>query len=250
MNPRDYDLEAYWMPFTANRQFKAAPRMLVSRARACTTRPTTAARSSTAPPGLWCVTPATAGRRSSRRSGGRPATLDYAPPFQMGHPAAFELANAGRAARAGRPRPRVLHQLGLRVGRHRAQDRARLSPRARRGPAQRADRPRARLSRRGLRRHLGRRHAGQPQAVRQPCSPASITCRTPTTPAQSRSRAASPRMARASRRRPRAPRGAARRVHHRRGDRRAHRGLDRRAGAAAGLSASGCARSATSTASC
>ena len=30
MNQRDYDLEAYWMPFTANRQFKAAPRIFVS----------------------------------------------------------------------------------------------------------------------------------------------------------------------------------------------------------------------------
>ena len=30
MNPRDYDLEAFWMPFTANRQFKAAPRIFVS----------------------------------------------------------------------------------------------------------------------------------------------------------------------------------------------------------------------------
>ena len=30
MKPHDYDLDAFWMPFTANRQFKAAPRMLVS----------------------------------------------------------------------------------------------------------------------------------------------------------------------------------------------------------------------------
>ena len=30
MPPRDYPLEPFWMPFTANRQFKAAPRILVS----------------------------------------------------------------------------------------------------------------------------------------------------------------------------------------------------------------------------
>ena len=30
MTARDYDLESFWMPFTANRQFKAAPRILVS----------------------------------------------------------------------------------------------------------------------------------------------------------------------------------------------------------------------------
>ena len=45
----------------------------------------------------------------------------------------------------------------------RAQDRARLSPRPRRGHAHPPDRPRARLSRRRLRRHLGRRHGQQPQ---------------------------------------------------------------------------------------
>ena len=30
MNPRDIDLNAHWMPFTTNRQFKAAPRLFVS----------------------------------------------------------------------------------------------------------------------------------------------------------------------------------------------------------------------------
>ena len=57
-------------------------------------------------------------------------------------------------------------------------------------------------------------------------------------------------MGRASGRRTRAHRRAARCLHHRRRDRRAGGRLDRRAAAAQGLSASGCARSATSTASC
>ena len=30
MKPRDYDLDALWIPFTSNRQFKSAPRILVS----------------------------------------------------------------------------------------------------------------------------------------------------------------------------------------------------------------------------
>ena len=30
MKPRDYSLDSLWMPFTANRQFKAAPRMFVA----------------------------------------------------------------------------------------------------------------------------------------------------------------------------------------------------------------------------
>ena len=29
MTPRDYPLDPYWMPFTANRAFKAGPRLLV-----------------------------------------------------------------------------------------------------------------------------------------------------------------------------------------------------------------------------
>ncbi len=66
---------------------------------------------------------------------------------------------------------RVLLQLGLGGGRLGAEDRARLSPRARRGPAHPPHRPRARLPRRGLRRHLGRRHRRQPQASSARCWP-------------------------------------------------------------------------------
>ncbi len=38
------NLDAFWMPFTANRQFKTDPRLLVARPRACTTGHRTAAR--------------------------------------------------------------------------------------------------------------------------------------------------------------------------------------------------------------
>ncbi len=161
--------------------------------------------------------------------------MDFAPTFQMGHPIAFEAAATLGDAAAGRSRPRVLHQLRLRIGRHRAQDRDRLSSRPRRGRAHPPDRPRARLSRRRLRRHLGRRHLGQPQVLRQPAARRRSSAAHP----RSREERLHPRPAelgRASRRRARADRGAARRLDHRRRHRRAGRRLDRRAGAAQGLS--------------
>ena len=61
--------------------------------RTCTTRRPTAARFSTARPVSGASMPATAGRRSSRRSRSQAAELDYAPTFQFGHPLVFELAN-------------------------------------------------------------------------------------------------------------------------------------------------------------
>ncbi|MEN9705561.1 MAG: hypothetical protein RLZZ393_1440 [Pseudomonadota bacterium] len=87
------DLEALWMPFTANRHFKAKPRLL---ARAdgmhYWTPDGRAVLDGVA--GLWCVN-AGHGRREITDAVARSMQqLDYAPPFQMGHPQAFELANA------------------------------------------------------------------------------------------------------------------------------------------------------------
>ena len=200
--------------------------------------------------GLWCVNAGHGRReiteavsRADRRDGLRAAVPD-------GSPGRLRTRERDRALAARRSRPRVLHQLGLGVGRHRAQDRARLPPRARRGDAHPPDRPRARLSR-------CRASAASPSAAwsttasssARSCR-ASITCRTRTTSRATPTRAASPAHGRAPRRRTRAHRRAARREQHRRRDRRAGRGLDRRADPAAGLPASGCARSARSTASC
>ena len=75
---------------------------------------------------------------------------------------ARERAGADRARRA---RSRVLHELGLGVRRHRAQDRAGVPPREGRRRAHALVRPRARLSRRGLRRHQRRRHGRESQGV-------------------------------------------------------------------------------------
>jgi beta-alanine--pyruvate transaminase len=86
------NLEAFWMPFTMNRQFKSAPRLLVSAdGMYYTSHDGRQILDGTA--GLWCVN---AGHRrpkiieAVRR---QVEEMDYAPAFQMGHPAAFELAS-------------------------------------------------------------------------------------------------------------------------------------------------------------
>jgi beta-alanine--pyruvate transaminase len=85
------DLSAYWMPFTANRQFKAAPRMLVS-AQGMYYRTDDGREVLDGTAGLWCVN-AGHGRREIAEAVHRQVmTLDYAPSFQMGHPIAFDFA--------------------------------------------------------------------------------------------------------------------------------------------------------------
>ena len=156
----------------------------------------TAARSSTARPGLWCVNAGhcrpkivAAVQKQVARDGLRADLPAWATRSRSSSPSAWPSIAPGRLL-AG-----VLHQLRLRVGRHRAQDRARLPPRARRGPALPPDRPRARLPRRQLRRHGGRRHPGQPQGLRPGRGRASTTSATPTTWRETRSRRASRRTA-------------------------------------------------------
>jgi beta-alanine--pyruvate transaminase len=85
------DLSAYWMPFTANRQFKANPRLLAAaQGMYYSTAGGRSILDGTA--GLWCVN-AGHGRPEIAEAVERQLlTLDYAPAFQMGHPSAFELA--------------------------------------------------------------------------------------------------------------------------------------------------------------
>ena len=85
------NLDAYWMPFTANRQFKANPRMLVSaKDMHFTSDDNRSILDGTA--GLWCVNAGHARETIAEAVKQQVLNLDYAPPFQMGHPAAFELA--------------------------------------------------------------------------------------------------------------------------------------------------------------
>ncbi len=86
-------LDAYWMPFTANRQFKANPRLLVS-AEGMRYVSADGRQILDGTAGLWCVN-AGHGRREIAEAVSRQLLdLDYAPSFQMGHPVAFEFANA------------------------------------------------------------------------------------------------------------------------------------------------------------
>ena len=90
--PRPNDLTAYWMPFTANRQFKAQPRLMASAA-GMYYRDVDGRQILDGTAGLWCVN-AGHGRREIAEAVQRQIlTLDYAPAFQMGHPAIFETAS-------------------------------------------------------------------------------------------------------------------------------------------------------------
>ena len=86
------DLSAFWMPFTANRQFKKSPRMFVAaKDMHYTTSDGRQVLDGTA--GLWCVNAGHARPKIVEAIAKQAAELDYAPAFQMGHPKAFELAN-------------------------------------------------------------------------------------------------------------------------------------------------------------
>ncbi len=86
------NLGAYWMPFTANRQFKDKPRML-ARASGMYYETTDGRRVLDAVAGLWCVNAGHGRQEITEAVSKQLAEMDYAPPFQMGHPAAFELAS-------------------------------------------------------------------------------------------------------------------------------------------------------------
>ena len=86
------ELEAFWMPFTANRQFKAKPRLL-AKAQGMHYWTPEGRQVLDGAAGLWCVN-AGHGRREITEAVSRQiAEMDFAPVFQMGHPLAFELAN-------------------------------------------------------------------------------------------------------------------------------------------------------------
>jgi beta-alanine--pyruvate transaminase len=87
------ELEAYWMPFTSNRQFKSKPRLL-NKASGMYYWTPDGRKILDAVAGLWCVNAGHGRREITEAVSHQLETMDYAPPFQMGHPAAFELANS------------------------------------------------------------------------------------------------------------------------------------------------------------
>ena len=86
------ELEAHWMPFTANRQFKSAPRLLV-KAEGMYYTSAEGRRILDGFAGLWCTNAGHCRKPIVEAIQRQAATMDYAPAFQMGHPLAFELAN-------------------------------------------------------------------------------------------------------------------------------------------------------------
>jgi beta-alanine--pyruvate transaminase len=84
-------LDAYWMPFTANRQFKKVPRMLAKASGMHYWTPE-GRQILDGIAGLWCVNAGHARPKIIEAIQRQVAEMDFAPPFNMGHPLAFELA--------------------------------------------------------------------------------------------------------------------------------------------------------------
>ena len=91
MNPKDDQLDSFWMPFTANRQFKKTPRILVS-ARDMHFIADDGRRILDGTSGLWCSNAGHCRPRITEAIQRQAGELDYAPPFQMGHPGPFKVA--------------------------------------------------------------------------------------------------------------------------------------------------------------
>lgn len=85
-------LDAHWMPYTANRSFKANPRMVVEASGAYLTD-AGGRKIFDGLSGLWCSGLGHCRREITEAVSRQVGKLDYAPAFQFGHPLAFELAN-------------------------------------------------------------------------------------------------------------------------------------------------------------
>ncbi|MFN3466023.1 MAG: aspartate aminotransferase family protein [Terricaulis sp.] len=86
------DLEAFWMPFTANRAFKARPRM-VSRAKDMHYFTPEGKAVLDGAAGLWCTNAGHNREPIVAAIQAQAAEMDFAPPFQYANPKSFELAS-------------------------------------------------------------------------------------------------------------------------------------------------------------
>ena len=89
---RPNDLEAFWMPFTANRAFKADPRIVVSADR-MHYKANDGREILDGTAGLWCVNAGHSRPKIVEAVRDQVGELDFGPTFQFGHPKVFELAN-------------------------------------------------------------------------------------------------------------------------------------------------------------
>ncbi len=191
------DLEAFCMPFTANRAFKARPR-LIARAKDMHYYTPEGRPILDGAAGLWCTN---AGHnrdpivRGDPEAGGRArfrADLPVRPSARL------RAREPDRGAGAGRPRPRVLLQFRLGGRRHRDEDRARLLECARPGRSARASSAASAAITASA--SAAWRSAASPTTARRSarCCRASIICRTPTIASSRRSPRASRNGARIS----------------------------------------------------
>jgi len=90
--PTPNNLEAFFMPFTANRAFKKRPR-LVNRAEGVYYFKPDGTRVLDASAGLWCCNAGHGRKQIVEAIQAQAAELDFAPTFQYGHPKAFQLAS-------------------------------------------------------------------------------------------------------------------------------------------------------------
>jgi beta-alanine--pyruvate transaminase len=88
---RPNNLEAFWMPFTANRAYKSSPRLL-ARAEGMVYYTQDGQEVIDGTAGLWCVNAGHGRREITEAIQRQAATMDFAPTFQLGHPVAFQAA--------------------------------------------------------------------------------------------------------------------------------------------------------------
>ena len=131
------DLDAFWMPFTANRQFKANPRLL-ARAKGMYYTTADGREVLDGVAGLWCVNAGHGRREITEAVTQQLETMEFAPTFQMGHPDRIRTGEPAGEDRATRPGSNLLHQLGFGIRGYRAENRHRLPSRARRAANARA----------------------------------------------------------------------------------------------------------------
>ena len=90
--PTPNNLEAFFMPFTSNKQFKAKPRLFV-KAEGMHYTTIEGRKVIDASAGLWCMNCGHGRKEIAEAVSRQIAEMDYAPPFNMAHPASFELAS-------------------------------------------------------------------------------------------------------------------------------------------------------------
>ncbi|MFH0298723.1 aspartate aminotransferase family protein [Bradyrhizobium sp. 31Argb] len=89
--PNTIKLDSFWMPFTANRQFKETPRLFAS-AEGMYYTSVDGRKVIDGSAGLWCVNAGHGRKQIAAAVERQLMTLDFAPSFQMGHPIAFDFA--------------------------------------------------------------------------------------------------------------------------------------------------------------